>query len=266
MYHHLHLPKGWRHLALNETDSLMNLPIPEAGGAETAETLLVTAEFQTSGRGQRGTLWESNRSDNLLFSIVVRPDFLTADRQFLLSEAISLAIAETLAELVGNITIKWPNDIYVGDRKICGMLLEHRLCGRKISHSLIGVGLNVNQSLFRSDAPNPVSLRQLLGRQTSRENLLGKIVDRFNQLLGLLQRGETDLLHYAYCHRLYRRTERHFYSDGKEIFAARIIDVEPQGRLLLRDDNGLVRSYAFKEVRFVLPTGPTTLPIRLKNG
>jgi BirA family biotin operon repressor/biotin-[acetyl-CoA-carboxylase] ligase len=134
----------------------------------------VVADYQTAGRGCGTNRWESERGRNLLFSLLIRPHGLSANRQFHLSMAISLAISETLGQHVGDVSIKWPNDIYWRDGKIAGILIEHTLQGALIKDSIIGVGLNVNQREFRSDAPNPVSLWQISGQETNREELLGE--------------------------------------------------------------------------------------------
>ena len=155
------LPAGWTALHLPETDSTMSALRRQP--ASDAPFELFTADFQTAGHGQRGTVWEAERGQNLLFSFRFHPQFLPAARQFALSEALSLAIVRALRPLGVEATVKWPNDIYVGQRKLCGMLLEHTLAGNAIATTLTGVGVNVNQTDFQGDAPNPVSLRQLLG-------------------------------------------------------------------------------------------------------
>jgi biotin-(acetyl-CoA carboxylase) ligase len=121
-----------------------------------AELTTVTAEFQTAGKGQRGNTWEAEEGKNLLFSFVLYPSFLEARRQFILSQIVSLAIKEELSRWSDEITIKWPNDIYWKDKKICGILIENDLSGHHIRRSIAGIGININQEVFNSDAPNPV--------------------------------------------------------------------------------------------------------------
>ena len=145
---------------------MLDLQQPPYANA-TAPFLLLTADYQTAGRGQRGTHWEAARGENLLFGIRLHPHAVRPSRQFLLSEVQALAVAETLEEIVGGIRVKWPNDIYWLDTKICGMLLEHTLVGPQIDTTITGVGLNVNQVVFESDAPNPMSLRQITGSNSS---------------------------------------------------------------------------------------------------
>ncbi|MBQ3780986.1 MAG: biotin--[Bacteroidaceae bacterium] len=215
-------------------------------GETLPELTLVDADEQTSGRGQRGNSWESEKGRNVQFSLVCHPHFLLASQQFALSEAIALAVAET----VGG-EVKWPNDIYVGDRKISGTLIECDLSGKQIETCIIGTGINVNQTQFRSDAPNPVSLSQLTGREYDREEVLRAVVDRFAGLYDLLRKGGAATLHRMYLQHLYRRQGLHRYADRDGEFLAEVHAVEPSGHLLLRRPDGHVSRYEFKEVKFL---------------
>lgn len=247
------LPANWTHLHWDETDSTMcRLRAPEAT-AQDEEFVLATADYQWAGRGQRGTHWEAERGKNLLFGFRFAPRFLRADKQFRLSEALALAVADAVRALAGEASVKWPNDIYYGDRKICGMLLEHDLTGAYIATTLTGVGLNVNQWTFTGDAPNPVSLRQILGHDTDRSALLTDILRRFERNYRQLQAGEAGSLDHRYAANLYRREGFHPYRDKEGDFMAAIEGVAPDGRLTLRDTQGRSRTYAFKEVVYLIP-------------
>lgn len=217
------------------------------------EFTLVAADFQTAGRGQRGTHWEAAPGQNLLFSIVAHPTFLPAAAQFRLSEACALAVAEAVGTLAEDVTVKWPNDIYAGDRKLCGMLIEHDLAGAAIATTVAGIGLNVNQTAFMSDAPNPVSLRQLCGHDVDRAALLADIVRRFCHHYDRLVRGEGTALDADYAARLYRRSGLHDWRDAGGAFRAAIEGVGADGTLHLRDEAGRRRDYRFKEVSYCLP-------------
>ena len=223
------------HLA--ETDST-NRWLREQGGEEN---MLVWTDFQTAGRGCGTNTWESARGQNLLCSLLIHPVEVRPSEQFRISMAISLAIVDALACYTDGLSIKWPNDIYWHDRKICGILIENRLSGGVIKDCIIGVGLNVNQQQFVSDAPNPVSLRQILGHDVEREDVLRRIVDGFKI-------DEDDGPRYRSL--LYRRTGFHPYKDADGDFEAELIDVEDDGHLLLKDRAGRKRRYAFKEVNF----------------
>lgn len=244
----------WRHIGLSSTDSTMlQLRRPEVVACHDLRFLLLTTEFQTAGRGQRGTSWEAAAGRNLLFGIRCRPHFLPAAGQFALSEVQALAVALALDGYVPHITVKWPNDIYYKDRKICGMLLEHELSGASISSTITGVGINVNQETFSSDAPNPVSLRQILSHEIRRKELLGAVCRCFERLYDRLEAGHRSSIHAQYVSRLYRREGRHPYETAAgERFVARIAGISPSGMLHLLDDDGRERVFAFKEVRFIL--------------
>lgn len=207
--------------------------------------VVVVTDYQTAGRGCGANTWESERGKNLLFSMLVHPENVHAAAQFHISMAVSLAICDALEQYIGDLSIKWPNDIYWRNGKLGGILIENRLQGGMIRDSIIGVGLNVNQQCFRSDAPNPVSLWQISGHETDRMQLLGDILSRFDTSL-------VADLKARYVSKLYRRKGFHPYADQAGAFMAAFVDVEQDGHLLLLDEYGRLRRYAFKEVTFVL--------------
>lgn len=236
----------WNIVRLDETDSTNQwLRDSEKLTANSEQPRAVIADYQTAGRGCGTNTWESERGKNLLFSMLIHPVEVPAAKQFRISMAISMAILDTLEQHIGDVSIKWPNDIYWRNGKLGGILIENRLQGGCIKDCIIGVGLNVNQETFRSDAPNPVSLKQIHGQETDREQLLRDILARFEAYL-------SQDLKVRYLSRLYRRKGFHPYADKDGVFMAEIIDVEDDGHLLLRDDNGRDRRYAFKEVQFII--------------
>lgn len=165
---------------LEETDST-NTYLRQHASQMEAWMTVVTAEYQTAGRGQGVHTWESNRSENLLFSVLTHPVMVPVRSQFLLSEAGALALKEVLDGYTDGITLKWPNDIYWNDRKLSGTLIETSIGGGRIKNCVFGIGLNVNQKTFESDAPNPVSLAQILGHDIDREQLFKQIVAAFEK-------------------------------------------------------------------------------------
>jgi len=227
-----------------------------------AEGTVFYATRQTAGKGQVGNHWESEPGKNLTFSILLKPEFLPARRQFILSELASLAIVDTLNRILPGFCIKWPNDIYHGDRKAVGMLIENRLSGHNIKHSVIGAGINLNQTEFKSDAPNPVSVKTLLiergtNKTLSVESVLNDVVKKMMEYYNEVKQSGGDRIHRIYREHLYRRHGFHPYTDTatRERFFAAIDDVEPEGCLRLRTETGEVRRYMFKEVKFHLPGG-----------
>lgn len=235
-----------RHIHLPETEST-NL---YAKAIDTMDDLtLITTDHQTAGRGQRGNSWESEAGRNLLFSLIIKPSTIPAAQQFVISELISVAICDTLSQYTPDIRIKWPNDIYFRDQKLGGILIEHDLCGTELSRTIIGIGLNVNQPHFESDAPNPVSLVQILGHELDREELLQAICKEF---FSLLRTYERDSLHAHYNALLYRLDVPARYRDAHSDFRATLRKVERDGRLILEDETATLRSYLFKEVGYVI--------------
>ena len=214
------------------------------------ELTSVYSPYQTSGRGQRGNSWESEPGMNLLFSFVVYPTFLEAGHQFSLSQITALALTNMLSGYTEGIRIKWPNDIYWKDKKLCGTLIENDLTGTSISRSISGTGINLNQKRFVSDAPNPVSLTQITGQTYEPTVILHQVMQRVSWYYRLLQDGHTAEIARRYKQMLYRKEGFHPYRDQAGKFLARFRDIEPSGRLVLEDTNGQCRKYLFKEVAF----------------
>ena len=220
---------------------------------EERRMTLVTAEFQTTGRGSGSNHWESRRGENLLFSLLIHPRHIPADRMFVLSEMLALAVRDALSSFLSPIAnqplkIKWPNDIYWGDKKVCGMLIENELRGSVVENCVMGVGINVNQTQFESDAPNPVSLKQIVGEDVERRFVLERVVEYFCRYY----EAESGDVHEKYLGHLYRRGEVHAFRDKEGDFQGTIVDVEPTGNLIILDETGQNRRYGFKEVEYII--------------
>lgn len=214
---------------------------------------IIVAERQTAGRGQRGHRWESAEQQNLTFTLVLEPTFLEPARQFLLSEAVALGVRDMLSEYGITARIKWTNDIYVGDRKIAGILIEHKLQGAAIARTIAGIGLNVNQMAFSADLPNPISMRQARHFEFDREEVLvclgSHLMARYEQLRG----GDVESLQEDYHENLFRLGALNWFAlpDGRR-FRGTIRGVEPSGALRVEDEKRVERSYLFKEIEFLL--------------
>lgn len=213
----------------------------------------VWADFQTAGRGQIGNVWESEAGKNLTFSIVIYPNFLPANRQFLISELSAYSVKELLDKYISDITVKWPNDVYWKDRKICGMLIENDLSGQNLYASVSGIGINLNQKEFYGGAPNPVSLWQILEHEVDRETCMQEFLDIFYANYVLILEGRENELHDKYMQSLYRKEGFYWYEDANGRFEATLQGIEPTGHLLLALKDGTVRRYEFKEVKYILP-------------
>lgn len=233
---------------LDEVDST-NRYLLEYQPAEGEGATICVADFQTAGRGCGSNSWESERGKNLLFSLLIHPTDIEAREQFHISMAISLAICDAMQSYgMKDVSVKWPNDIYWKDKKLCGILIENRLSGTFIRDSIIGIGLNVNQDVFLSDAPNPVSMRQILGREFNRDEVLRRILAKLN-----VCRCMVDFTYMRYNAMLYRRGKGFFpFRDASGDFMAEILETDRSGLLMLRKQGGEVQSYAFKEVQFII--------------
>lgn len=224
-----------------------------AKARESSEGLTVLCRRQTAGRGQRGNRWESEPDKNITMSLLLKPAGLHPSRQFLVSQAVSVAIVTVLSRyLPGHeVCIKWPNDIYVSDRKICGILIENSITQSGINHCIVGMGINVNQTRFFSDAPNPVSMTMLTGREYAPRALAEEIVGEILRETAAITADDTAGLQKRYSAMLWRREGYWPYTDNLrgERIMARIAGVAPDGILTLElADSGGHRSFAFKEV------------------
>jgi BirA family biotin operon repressor/biotin-[acetyl-CoA-carboxylase] ligase len=239
-------------ICLDETDSTNNYLREYLKKEQLPEGSVVVAGYQTGGRGQTGNSWESSPGMNLLFSLVVYPEQLLANRQFVISQIASLAVKETLDAYTDHISIKWPNDIYRQNKKICGILIENDVTGTMVCRSIIGIGINLNQTLFESNAPNPVSLAQITGKVYDKQEALNRFLRIFYAYYLLVLQERFTEIKDAYMQALYRKEGYHPFSDPESSFSARIYDIETTGHLLLQLENGEIRRYAFKEVSFFL--------------
>lgn len=227
---------------------------------EFPELSAVIAGSQTAGRGQRGNSWESEPGLNATLSIIVHPaQWVKPSEQFVISQVVAVALVETLRmympELTPEIAVKWPNDIYVGDRKICGILIENVIQGGSLVRSIIGIGLNVNQQAFLSDAPNPVSMAMLTGKTYDVELVARSVCDSVERFLrGYCNPPRHARLRSRYFSMLWRSSGYHPYMDAAtgQRFDGRISNIASDGRITLTDRYGTPRTYAFKEVRAVL--------------
>ena len=240
----------WIHL--EETDST-NQWAKDNTSELGKKVTVVSTDFQTAGRGCGKNHWESENGKNLTFSIIIYPLQVKAQEQYILLMAESLALKDCLSKLCEGFTIKWPNDIYYKDSKISGTLSECTLHEAMVRRCILGTGLNVNQQLFTSDAPNPISIYQIIGAETDRKNLLHHILEQFEYYHSLLNRHEYATIQQHYQKSLYRKDGTYTYRDKEGLFQASIVCVEPDGHLVLRDSGGRQRRYAFKEVQFIIP-------------
>ena len=224
----------------------------------------IRTDFQTAGRGQAGNSWESEEGKNLLFSALLRYNNIRATEQWRLSMLVAVALWEVLANYLPQeqLSIKWPNDIYFGDKKLVGILIENSLSGQYVGYSIAGIGLNINQTEWRSNAPNPISMKQITGQEYKAEELMNEWV----HAMGNWEAQSTEAIQKTYRQHLSRREGWHTYverevsvaptaiaqSGIEGAFLAMFAGITPQGELILRTTNNEKKTYHFKQIRFVL--------------
>lgn len=212
---------------------------------------VIRAGFQTKGKGHAGNHWESDKDKNLLITTLIRPPHFAAEQQFLLSMAVSLAVCDFLYPFCDEVRIKWPNDIYAGDDKIAGLLLEHSLQGGLLRDSLWGIGININQEEFVSNAPNPISLVQLTGNAQKIDKLLDDLLEKLNLWYDILLEGDFQNIRNRYHDRLYGKDEWRPFRYQEKIILGRITGVSDQGILSLDQKEGEPLQLGFKEVEYI---------------
>ncbi len=237
---------------VSETGSSNNYAKQLISSGKAHHGTVVLTHFQSAGKGYAGNHWESEANKNLLASLVLFPEFLPAEKQFFLSKITSLALVDFLDETIDRVSIKWPNDIYAGDKKIGGILIENSVEGHYIQSSVIGVGLNINQEHFSTAIPRPVSLKQLTGREFSIESVAEKFQTHFWEWYCHLSNGQTDAIDFHYFNRLYRLNQWARFKKGEFIFEARIRGIGEFGQFILETRCGEVEEYLFKEIEFVI--------------
>ena len=216
------------------------------------EGTVVVADNQTQGRGIDGNAWESEPNANICMSVILYPVSVKASEQFILSKAISLAVYDFISEYIQatRVYVKWPNDVYVDEKKITGILIENFISGAYISKTIAGIGVNINQERFFSDAPNPVSLRQLTGKTYSLEKCLHALHERIASRYRMMI-DDTKSLNSDYLLHLYRLGKLHRYVANGSAFDATITGVNNYGMLEMLAANGEHKTFGFKEVKFI---------------
>ncbi|GAC1601311.1 MAG: biotin--[acetyl-CoA-carboxylase] ligase [Hymenobacter sp.] len=214
-----------------------------------SEGCTIITDFQTAGRGQRGNQWEGAPAENLMLSVVWQPTFLAPAQQFCLSQAVALGVHDWAATLLGpdpQLKLKWPNDLYYGDQKLGGILIENTLSGPKIQYSVVGIGLNVNQQRFA--VATATSFGQLTGRAYAREALAARLLECLERRYLQLRAGQVGQLRRAYLQALYRYQETHRFAIGGREVTGQIVGVEDDGRLAVAIGNEL-RRFGLQEIR-----------------
>jgi len=215
--------------------------------------VVVTADYQSKGRGQKGAVWQSERGKNMICSILVQLQSVKARDQFLLNCAVSLGIFNALIKYnLPKLKIKWPNDIMAVSKKLGGILIENTLMGDEINQTIIGIGINVNQNSFSRDLPFAVSVKQLTGKELDRDILLQEIIDSIRHQFELIFKRKYDELWQAYDQHLFRKNKAHMFEDkAGQRFMGVIKGVSQKGLLLVENQQEVVTAYNFKEISYL---------------
>jgi BirA family biotin operon repressor/biotin-[acetyl-CoA-carboxylase] ligase len=215
------------------------------------EGTIIYTNYQTEGRGQKGNTWESEDGKNLLISLILYPSMIKPSDQFIISKIISLGIGDFLRQHTDNVSVKWPNDIYVNNDKIAGILIEISIIRDEIENVIAGIGLNLNQKIFKSDSPNPVSLALITGQDYNNEECLQGLASCLDRRYLQLRQGKRSEIDDEYLSNLYRVRQWCDFSDSNGLFEGRIVSVNVTGRLQIEDRRGRIYEYGFKEVSFL---------------
>ena len=236
--------------ALASTNQFATKLLKESSPAEG--TIIITHD-QYAGKGQANNKWESAPHKNLTFTTILYPKFLPARKQFLLNQVISLSVFDTLRKYIHKgLSIKWPNDIYVFDKKITGILIQNSLQGSTLQSAIIGIGLNVNQKQFVSDAPNPTSMALEIGETLDLEMVLTTFCQQLEHNYLQLKASKIKQIQERYLNHLFRFNESAFYRRLDEtIFKGQIKGVTEIGKLIIETVHG-EEEFAFKEVKYIL--------------
>ncbi len=218
------------------------------------EGVVVVTESQTSGQGYANNFWESEPGMNLTFSVLLRPVFIKANQQFLLNKSISLGVMDYIKSVIPahNVTIKWPNDIYINDGKVAGILINNLIAGDNFLHSVAGIGININQIKFRNESHNPVSLKQFVHADLDLGENLRNALSFLNFRYEKLANGYFTEIDAHYKASLYRINTKALYKIEDTIFEARITGVSIFGRLQLLKSDGKRLECDLKEIEYII--------------
>lgn len=241
-----------KHIESVESTNQLAIELINQSGLQ--EGSVIWADEQIHGKGHAGNSWESEKGKNLTFSLVLKPVFIPPAEQFIITKMISVAIRKVVLKFLPQeaVNIKWPNDIYIVDDKVAGILIQNILKGNEIEYAISGIGLNINQEKFNSDVPNPVSLIHYSGEEISVEDILSKILLEIGAIYTKLRSNlYLEELDKEYLDNLYRYKQLSNFRQGKKIFKATLEGIGEFGRLKLRGEDDKISLFDFKEVEFV---------------
>lgn len=217
------------------------------------EGTIIRAINQIKGKGQKGNKWESENDKNLTFSILLKPNQIQPANQFILNQAISLSMIDFIKSITKSdkIKIKWPNDIYFGEKKIAGILIETQIMGNQIENAIIGIGLNVNQLDFKNHLPNPISLKQITQIDYNLDNLLIDFLPFIELHIDQLYEKDFKNIETIYMKNLLYFNYSKLYKVNNKIINAKIVGISKFGKLILQINSDIKIECDFKEVEFI---------------
>lgn len=239
-------------IKLNAIEST-NLYLKKLAVEKNAESYtVVTANYQSAGRGQMGATWHSDIGKNLTFSILIKFDTFEIERQFYLSMAVSLGLTAAIRQHISTpLFIKWPNDILAVKDKLAGILIENIISGNFIKQTVIGIGLNVNQEQFPATIGNVTSLKIITGNSFDMDSMLTDVVISIQNFVEYIERKEFQKLKELYLKALYKFEKPAMFEDNKgTIFLGKIVDVFEDGKLVVELENEKTRKFNLKEIKF----------------
>jgi len=251
---------GQKIICLERTDSTNSYLTRLSAKKKLPEGTVIITQNQEQGRGQREAIWESDAGKNLTLSILLHPTFLKPDEQFILNKVVSLGVIEFILKHTSSLsqewkaTIKWPNDIYIGNKKVAGILIENSVSGNKLQQSIIGIGINVNQEKFSAELPNATSLKIIFGKEFDLEDNLEQLCSCIESRYLQLKANHFEKINEDYLQNLYRFDEWANFNSKGEIIKARITGITKIGKLVLGKENGEKFECDFKEVEFTIPS------------
>lgn len=236
---------------ISEVDST-NLHVTDLlSGSKAKPPFVVYTDFQKNGKGQGDNMWISDRNQNLLCSICIEPADLKVDQCFYLSKVVALAIHSLLNKLLSGVEIKWPNDILANTKKIAGILIENTFQKDKVLRSILGIGLNVNQTNFPEFQPKAVSMKMETNNDFKINGILSELLINFSKWYSLLENGETEVIDLAYLRHLYLYQQATDFKIQGKIVSGSIKEIQNDGRMIFLEESGDESVYGFKEIEFL---------------
>jgi len=238
---------------LDATDSTNSYLRDLSKNKDLGKWTVVTSEYQTKGRGQKGSEWQSDKGKNLICSILIKLDDFNAEDQFMLNCAVSVGIHHYLKRYkLPKLRIKWPNDIMSVSKKLGGILIENTLVTNKISQCIIGIGININQEKFSDELPMAISIKQLTNQETRRDIFLQDLLNSIQNKFELIFTNQYEKLWNEYESSLYRKDVAHMFENEKgDQFMGIIRGVTKQGKLKIEKEDSSIDTFNFKEIRYL---------------